>query len=176
MIKGFFKILPLLVVFALDAGLTLLAQPPGYGTTPSLGKDAHPLVAWLLGLGPRGFLLGMGACAGLTVLLTACLPGFLGQAFFGTALVWHAFRCVGRLAEHGAGLAASLAGRVGTGREALMDLSRDPRAGFWMSLACTALLTGLTLACWRLSGVLAPAKAAPKAKAKDGKKDKKEKD
>ena len=177
MIKGFWAILPLLLVMSLDSACTLLGQPAAYwqGSYASI-HEGHPLLAWLLGQGPKGFLLGMAAAAGITVVLVAVLPGMLGQTLYAVAALWHGLRVCGRLDVEATRLLTALGGHLsGSLREASLSLAVRPGSGPCASFAMVVLVSGVTVVCWRWAGLLPMAKAKP---AKDGGKPakKKEKD
>ncbi len=175
MIKGFWAVFPLLLVMTLDSACTLLGQPAAYwqGSFTSL-HEAHPMLAWLLGQGPKAFLLGMAAGAGITIVLVAVLPGMLGQTLYAIAALWHGFRAFGRLSTEGPHLFSALGSHLGGGcRDCALSLAGRPGIGLCASFAMIVLVSGVTVACWRWAGLLPVAKAKP---AKAGDKGKKEKD
>ncbi len=176
MIKGFWVILPLLLVVALDSGCTLLGQPAAYwqGSFTSV-HERHPLLAWLLGQGPKAFLMGMAAGAGITVVLVAVLPGMLGQTLYAVVALWHGLRAFSRLDAEGPRLLSALGSRLGDGcKDCVLPLAGRPGIGPCAGFAMIVLLSAVTILCWRWAGLLPAAKAKP---AKDGgKAAKKEKD
>ena len=140
--------LPLLLVIALDGFFTLRAQPQARG-------QECPLVRILPGHGP----LVLCAWAGIALVLAKVLPGLLGQAFYGSVLLGHAWES-----------ASWIPGVAVRGLKALGDagasLARDPRLGYGSTLAYLSLLCLFTVFCWRRAGLI-PAEAAKARKPAD---------
>ena len=158
MIRGFWVMLPLVLVVALDGALTLLGQPQGYlrvahGTV----KEASLFGAHFLHMGPKPFALAIAALAGIYVLLAALLPGFLGQTLYGAALLGHAW-----------GASSWVPGQAKR-----WFPPQVPHTAYGCTLAFFVLLAGLTVFCWRMGGLLPAGASKPKPgkDAKDKKKD-----
>lgn len=165
--KGFWIVLPLLLVMALDGGCTLLGQPAAYWQgNLSAVHEGHPMLAWLLGQGPKAFLLGVVAWAGTTVVLVALLPGMLGQLLFAIAALWHGLRVFGRLDAECPRLFTALGVHLEGGcKGCALSLAGRPGIGLCASFAMIVLVSGVTVVCWRWAGLLPVAKAKS---AKDG--------
>jgi hypothetical protein len=163
MIKGFWLALPLLLVIALDGGLTLAGQPADYWQGAFAdSNESSQIGEWVLGMGPKVFALAIAAWAGMVLLLSALLPGMLGQlcyAFAGLGHLWGALSWVPSFAHrHLPALGTRLGGYSG---RALTSLSNAPGFGYYATLAAILCIALVTVFCFRRAGLLTVAKAKP---------------
>ena len=163
--------LPILMVVALDGAFTLYGQPPAYrqGDLKSV-KEGSPVGIRMLEKGPRTFAIALGAWAAAALLLSRILPGLLGQAFYGTVLLGHAWGSLTWTGFHARRGLLTLSNRLGgEWGQAAADLARGPHVGYWSCLLLVLFLALATAFCWRRAGLL-PVEASKPKKPADGKK------
>ncbi len=164
MIRGFWLALPILLIVALDGGLTLLGQGAAYwrGSFTAV-HEANPVGAWFLGYGPKAFALALAGWAGIVLLMAWALPGILGRTFYGTCLLAHGAGAVSWACAHAKGLLQAASSRM-DGSSILDAWAASPHAKSTLPLSLMVLASLVTSFCWARAGVL----AAPKTTKKPG--------